>query len=110
MADAGRNGANCGVGASDLLRTILGLKANTLPLIAKGNAGITCPLKQRLTSRSGLIAEEDRHHAVVLEKAGVSSQEACFSPLLKAQDEGRIHLATEAMDLCYVTGVAVQII
>ena len=33
-------GANCGVGASDLLRTILGLKANTLPIIAKGNAGI----------------------------------------------------------------------
>ena len=33
-------GANCGVGASDLLRTILGLKANALPIIAKGNAGI----------------------------------------------------------------------
>jgi len=34
-------GANCGVGASDLLRTVLGLADNaTLPLIAKGNAGI----------------------------------------------------------------------
>lgn len=35
-------GANCGVGASDLLRTILGFKSDTLttPLIAKGNAGI----------------------------------------------------------------------
>ena len=35
-------GANCGVGASDLLRTILGLAAQgpELPLIAKGNAGI----------------------------------------------------------------------
>lgn len=35
-------GANCGVGASDLLRTILGLAAAgpTRPLIAKGNAGI----------------------------------------------------------------------
>jgi len=35
-------GANCGVGASDLLRTILGMAANgsELPLIAKGNAGI----------------------------------------------------------------------
>ncbi|MEJ6708284.1 MAG: betaine--homocysteine S-methyltransferase [Amylibacter sp.] len=35
-------GANCGVGASDLLRTMLGMaEANpTLPLIAKGNAGI----------------------------------------------------------------------
>lgn len=35
-------GANCGVGASDLLRTILGFKGakTTLPLIAKGNAGI----------------------------------------------------------------------
>ncbi|MGP9790582.1 betaine--homocysteine S-methyltransferase [Roseinatronobacter sp. NSM] len=35
-------GANCGVGASDLLRTVLGFaEANaTLPLIAKGNAGI----------------------------------------------------------------------
>lgn len=35
-------GANCGVGASDLLRTICGMSdANpSLPLIAKGNAGI----------------------------------------------------------------------
>lgn len=35
-------GANCGVGASDLLRTALGFRAsgNTRPIIAKGNAGI----------------------------------------------------------------------
>ena len=35
-------GANCGVGASDLLQTILNFsKTNTpLPIIAKGNAGI----------------------------------------------------------------------
>lgn len=35
-------GANCGVGASDLLRTVLGFTAMgpQLPLIAKGNAGI----------------------------------------------------------------------
>jgi 5-methyltetrahydrofolate--homocysteine methyltransferase len=35
-------GANCGVGASDLLRTVLGLSAvaTSLPVIAKGNAGI----------------------------------------------------------------------
>lgn len=35
-------GANCGVGASDLLRTLTGFsKANpTLPIISKGNAGI----------------------------------------------------------------------
>ena len=35
-------GANCGVGASDLLRTVLGFhKAGaTLPIVAKGNAGI----------------------------------------------------------------------
>ena len=35
-------GANCGVGASDLLRTVLGFMAAspTLPVIAKGNAGI----------------------------------------------------------------------
>ncbi len=35
-------GANCGVGASDLLRTVLGFAAqgSELPLIAKGNAGI----------------------------------------------------------------------
>lgn len=35
-------GANCGVGASDLLRTILGFSATkpALPMIAKGNAGI----------------------------------------------------------------------
>lgn len=35
-------GANCGVGASDLLRTVLGFSAAgpELPLIAKGNAGI----------------------------------------------------------------------
>lgn len=35
-------GANCGVGASDLLRTVLGISATgtTRPIIAKGNAGI----------------------------------------------------------------------
>ncbi|SMY07647.1 betaine--homocysteine S-methyltransferase [Flavimaricola marinus] len=35
-------GANCGVGASDLLRTVLGFAAAgpTRPMIAKGNAGI----------------------------------------------------------------------
>ncbi len=35
-------GANCGVGASDLLRTILGFakEGANLPIIAKGNAGI----------------------------------------------------------------------
>lgn len=35
-------GANCGVGASDLIRTIQGLSSTVpkLPLIAKGNAGI----------------------------------------------------------------------
>jgi 5-methyltetrahydrofolate--homocysteine methyltransferase len=35
-------GANCGVGASDLLRTVLGFQAAqpSLPVIAKGNAGI----------------------------------------------------------------------
>ncbi|MCA8884646.1 MAG: betaine--homocysteine S-methyltransferase [Rhodobacteraceae bacterium] len=35
-------GANCGVGASDLLRTVLGITAQgpELPVIAKGNAGI----------------------------------------------------------------------
>jgi 5-methyltetrahydrofolate--homocysteine methyltransferase len=35
-------GANCGVGASDLLRTVLGFRAAhpALPVIAKGNAGI----------------------------------------------------------------------
>lgn len=35
-------GANCGVGASDLMRTVLGFAAAgpDLPLIAKGNAGI----------------------------------------------------------------------
>ena len=35
-------GANCGVGASDLLRTVLGMSSTgtTRPIIAKGNAGI----------------------------------------------------------------------
>ncbi|MEO8530121.1 MAG: betaine--homocysteine S-methyltransferase [Deltaproteobacteria bacterium] len=35
-------GANCGVGASDLLRTVLGFstKGTTTPIISKGNAGI----------------------------------------------------------------------
>ncbi len=35
-------GANCGVGASDLMRTVLGFEAagSARPLIAKGNAGI----------------------------------------------------------------------
>ena len=33
-------GANCGVGASDLLRTTLGFQSSNRPRIAKGNAGI----------------------------------------------------------------------
>ncbi|MEM8592558.1 MAG: betaine--homocysteine S-methyltransferase [Pseudomonadota bacterium] len=33
-------GANCGVGASDLLRTVLGFDGAKRPIIAKGNAGI----------------------------------------------------------------------
>ncbi len=33
-------GANCGVGAPDLLRTVLGFEGAKRPLIAKGNAGI----------------------------------------------------------------------
>ncbi|UWQ20905.1 betaine--homocysteine S-methyltransferase [Jannaschia sp. W003] len=33
-------GANCGVGASDLVRTVLAMPQGTRPLIAKGNAGI----------------------------------------------------------------------
>ena len=33
-------GANCGVGASDLIRTVMGFGKVALPLIAKGNAGI----------------------------------------------------------------------
>ena len=33
-------GANCGVGASDLVRTILGFPEGAGPLVAKGNAGI----------------------------------------------------------------------
>ncbi|MEM6728532.1 MAG: betaine--homocysteine S-methyltransferase, partial [Pseudomonadota bacterium] len=33
-------GANCGVGASDLLRTVLGFEGAKRPIIAKGNAGI----------------------------------------------------------------------
>ena len=33
-------GANCGVGASDLLRTTLGFRESRRPIIAKGNAGI----------------------------------------------------------------------
>ena len=33
-------GANCGVGASDLIRTVMGFGAASAPLIAKGNAGI----------------------------------------------------------------------
>ena len=33
-------GANCGVGPSDLIRTLLGFEDLSLPIIAKGNAGI----------------------------------------------------------------------
>ena len=33
-------GANCGVGASDLLRTVLGFGDTPTPIVAKGNAGI----------------------------------------------------------------------
>ena len=33
-------GANCGVGSSDLVRTVMGFGGGSLPVIAKGNAGI----------------------------------------------------------------------
>ncbi len=33
-------GANCGVGASDLIRTVMGFATSDTPVIAKGNAGI----------------------------------------------------------------------
>jgi 5-methyltetrahydrofolate--homocysteine methyltransferase len=33
-------GANCGVGASDLLRTVLGFGDSEIPIVSKGNAGI----------------------------------------------------------------------
>jgi 5-methyltetrahydrofolate--homocysteine methyltransferase len=44
-------GANCGVGASDLLRTVLGFMAAepSLPVIAKGNAGIPKFVEGRIT-------------------------------------------------------------
>ena len=44
-------GANCGVGASDLLRTVLGFggAAPSLPVIAKGNAGIPKFVEGRIT-------------------------------------------------------------
>jgi 5-methyltetrahydrofolate--homocysteine methyltransferase len=41
-------GANCGVGASDLLRTVLGMAGAhpDLPLVAKGNAGRPTPCRR----------------------------------------------------------------
>lgn len=44
-------GANCGVGASDLLRTVLGFAgaSPSLPVIAKGNAGIPKFVEGRIT-------------------------------------------------------------
>ncbi|MFO1106347.1 MAG: betaine--homocysteine S-methyltransferase [Amaricoccus sp.] len=44
-------GANCGVGASDLLRTVLGFAGASprLPVIAKGNAGIPKFVEGRIT-------------------------------------------------------------
>ncbi|MCA3443516.1 MAG: betaine--homocysteine S-methyltransferase [Rhodobacter sp.] len=64
-------GANCGVGASDLLRTVLGFAAHgsERPLIAKGNAGIPKYHDGHIhyDGTPGLMAE----YAVLARDAGV---------------------------------------
>ncbi len=62
-------GANCGVGASDLMRTVLGFGGSTRPVIAKGNAGIPKYHDGHIhyDGTPGLMAE----YAVLARDAGV---------------------------------------
>ncbi|MCB1395887.1 MAG: betaine--homocysteine S-methyltransferase [Rhodobacter sp.] len=70
-------GANCGVGASDLLRTILGMTAldPALPVIAKGNAGIPKYVEGEIQydGTPALMAE----YAVLARDAGASIIGGC---------------------------------
>ena len=70
-------GANCGVGASDLLRTILGLAAThpDRPIIAKGNAGIPKYVDGAIVydGTPALMAE----YAVLARDAGASIVGGC---------------------------------
>jgi 5-methyltetrahydrofolate--homocysteine methyltransferase len=70
-------GANCGVGASDLLRTVLGITAlePALPVIAKGNAGIPKYIEGHIhyDGTPELMAE----YAVLARDAGASIIGGC---------------------------------
>ena len=61
-------GANCGVGPSDLIRSLLDMKSAPFPLIAKGNAGIPEYFKGKIhySGTPGLMAE----YAVLARRAG----------------------------------------
>ncbi|PRY94982.1 5-methyltetrahydrofolate--homocysteine methyltransferase [Hasllibacter halocynthiae] len=69
-------GANCGVGASDLVRTVLGMAGqNDIPLIAKGNAGIPKYVDGHIhyDGTPALMAE----YAVMARNAGASIIGGC---------------------------------
>ena len=70
-------GANCGVGASDLLRTVLGFAAQggDTPIIAKGNAGIPkyTTAISTMTARPSLMAD----YAVLARNCGATIIGGC---------------------------------
>jgi 5-methyltetrahydrofolate--homocysteine methyltransferase len=68
-------GANCGVGASDLVRTILDFGNITFPLIAKANAGIPAFIKGLIqySGTPSLMAE----YSLLAKRAGAKIIGGC---------------------------------
>lgn len=97
-------GANCGVGASDLLRTVIGLTAQTpsRPVIAKGNAGIPKYHDGHIhyDGTPALMAE----YAVLARDAGVRIIGGCCGTMpehllaMRAALESRPRSATPSLD------------
>jgi 5-methyltetrahydrofolate--homocysteine methyltransferase len=87
-------GANCGVGASDLLRTVLGFSASARPLIAKGNAGIPKYHDGHIhyDGTPALMAE----YAVLARDAGVRIIGGCCGTMPEHLREMRAALETRA--------------
>jgi len=87
-------GANCGVGASDLLRTVLGFTAENaqLPIIAKGNAGI--PKYQDGHIHYDGTPELMAEYAVMARDAGASIIGGCCGTM--PEHLGRMRAALES--------------
>ena len=95
-------GANCGVGASDLLRTVLGFAAHGTerPIIAKGNAGIPKYHDGHIhyDGTPELMAE----YAVLARDAGATIIGGCCGTMPEHLSAMRAALETRMQHMCMV--------